>query len=153
MGEMSNFQLGVIGALFLSVASSVSIVICNKALMSNLGFPFGDKSFYPFFKIHKILMINTSIVKFISIYIYDPTNLFFKFHLDQPQLLLVGIWWSLFAPFMLLNDWICSCPSPLTWKRSCFLVFWMASPLDFSTWVLALIPLDSTRFYSNILLP
>lgn len=41
MGEMAGFQLGVIGALFLSVASSVSIVICNKALMSNLGFPFG----------------------------------------------------------------------------------------------------------------
>ncbi|XP_065865383.1 UDP-xylose transporter 1 [Euphorbia lathyris] len=40
MGEMTRFQLGVIGALFLSVASSVSIVICNKALMSNLGFPF-----------------------------------------------------------------------------------------------------------------
>lgn len=38
---MMGFQLGVIGALFLSVASSVSIVICNKALMSNLGFPFG----------------------------------------------------------------------------------------------------------------
>ncbi|KAL8146326.1 UDP-xylose transporter 1 [Apium graveolens] len=37
---MMGFQLGVIGALFLSVASSVSIVICNKALMSNLGFPF-----------------------------------------------------------------------------------------------------------------
>lgn len=43
MGEMTGFQLGVIGALFLSVASSVSIVICNKALMSNLGFPFGKK--------------------------------------------------------------------------------------------------------------
>ncbi|GER27374.1 nucleotide/sugar transporter family protein [Striga asiatica] len=40
MGEMGGFQLGVMGALFLSVASSVSIVICNKALMSNLGFPF-----------------------------------------------------------------------------------------------------------------
>nr|GMD64538.1 UDP-xylose transporter 1 [Ipomoea batatas]GMD69461.1 UDP-xylose transporter 1 [Ipomoea batatas] len=40
MGEMSSFQVGVIGALFLSVASSVSIVICNKALMSNLGFKF-----------------------------------------------------------------------------------------------------------------
>ncbi|CAN4120289.1 unnamed protein product [Withania somnifera] len=37
---MTSFQLGVVGALFLSVASSVSIVICNKALMSNLGFPF-----------------------------------------------------------------------------------------------------------------
>lgn len=42
---MSGFQLGVIGALFLSVASSVSIVICNKALMSNLGFPFGNYFF------------------------------------------------------------------------------------------------------------
>lgn len=40
MGETSKLQLGVVGALFLSVASSVSIVICNKALMSNLGFPF-----------------------------------------------------------------------------------------------------------------
>ncbi|XP_019179468.1 PREDICTED: uncharacterized membrane protein At1g06890-like [Ipomoea nil] len=40
MGEISSMQLGVIGALFLSVASSVSIVICNKALMSNLGFQF-----------------------------------------------------------------------------------------------------------------
>ncbi|KAL8501412.1 hypothetical protein ACS0TY_020810 [Phlomoides rotata] len=40
MGEVSGFQLGVMGALFLSVASSVSIVICNKALMSNLGFKF-----------------------------------------------------------------------------------------------------------------
>ncbi|KAK6142226.1 hypothetical protein DH2020_022574 [Rehmannia glutinosa] len=37
---MSGLQLGVMGALFLSVASSVSIVICNKALMSNLGFQF-----------------------------------------------------------------------------------------------------------------
>lgn len=42
MGELTSNQLGVIGALFLSVASSVSIVICNKALMSNLGFPFGN---------------------------------------------------------------------------------------------------------------
>ncbi|XAR59743.1 hypothetical protein NMG60_11015696 [Bertholletia excelsa] len=40
MGEIAGFQVGVVGALFLSVASSVSIVICNKALMSNLGFPF-----------------------------------------------------------------------------------------------------------------
>ncbi|XP_075105370.1 UDP-xylose transporter 1-like isoform X2 [Nicotiana tabacum] len=40
MGEKTKLQVGVVGALFLSVASSVSIVICNKALMSNLGFPF-----------------------------------------------------------------------------------------------------------------
>lgn len=38
---MSSVQLGVIGSLALSVASSVAIVICNKALISFLGFPFG----------------------------------------------------------------------------------------------------------------
>ncbi|KAJ4746998.1 Nucleotide/sugar transporter family protein [Rhynchospora pubera] len=37
---MSGAQLGVIGSLALSVASSVAIVICNKALISYLGFPF-----------------------------------------------------------------------------------------------------------------
>ncbi|PNY10785.1 nucleotide/sugar transporter family protein [Trifolium pratense] len=39
MGE-SGFQLGTVGALTLSVVSSVSIVICNKALMSSLHFIF-----------------------------------------------------------------------------------------------------------------
>lgn len=41
MGEGERFQLGTVGALSLSVVSSVSIVICNKALMSSLGFHFG----------------------------------------------------------------------------------------------------------------
>lgn len=41
MGEGERFQLGTIGALILSVVSSVSIVICNKALISTLGFSFG----------------------------------------------------------------------------------------------------------------
>lgn len=40
MGESQSFQLGTVGALSLSVVSSVSIVICNKALMSSLGFNF-----------------------------------------------------------------------------------------------------------------
>ncbi|XP_004294734.1 PREDICTED: uncharacterized membrane protein At1g06890-like [Fragaria vesca subsp. vesca] len=40
MGESQKFQLGTIGALSLSVVSSVSIVICNKALISTLGFTF-----------------------------------------------------------------------------------------------------------------
>ncbi|CAM8970963.1 unnamed protein product [Rhodiola kirilowii] len=40
MGETDRFQLGTIGALTLSVVSSVSIVICNKALISTLGFHF-----------------------------------------------------------------------------------------------------------------
>ncbi|KAF4352769.1 hypothetical protein G4B88_010169 [Cannabis sativa] len=41
MGEGERFQLGTVGALTLSVVSSVSIVICNKALISSLGFNFG----------------------------------------------------------------------------------------------------------------
>ncbi|KAI3994189.1 hypothetical protein MKX01_012446 [Papaver californicum] len=40
MTESGKFQLGTIGALSLSVVSSVSIVICNKALISTLGFHF-----------------------------------------------------------------------------------------------------------------
>ncbi|KAL3530972.1 hypothetical protein ACH5RR_010294 [Cinchona calisaya] len=40
MSEGQRFQLGTIGALSLSVVSSVSIVICNKALISTLGFSF-----------------------------------------------------------------------------------------------------------------
>ncbi|KAF7119850.1 hypothetical protein RHSIM_Rhsim13G0060100 [Rhododendron simsii] len=40
MSEGQQFQLGTIGALSLSVVSSVSIVICNKALISTLGFTF-----------------------------------------------------------------------------------------------------------------
>ncbi|KAL3652293.1 UDP-xylose transporter 2 [Castilleja foliolosa] len=40
MSESKGFQLGTIGALSLSVVSSVSIVICNKALMSTLHFIF-----------------------------------------------------------------------------------------------------------------
>jgi solute carrier family 35, member E3 len=39
-----KFQLGTVGALSLSVVSSVSIVICNKALMSSLRFNFGMRS-------------------------------------------------------------------------------------------------------------
>lgn len=41
MSEGQRFQLSTIGALSLSVVSSVSIVICNKALISTLGFTFG----------------------------------------------------------------------------------------------------------------
>lgn len=40
MTEGRRFQLGTVGALSLSVVSSVSIVICNKALISSLGFTF-----------------------------------------------------------------------------------------------------------------
>ncbi|XP_073031506.1 UDP-xylose transporter 2-like isoform X1 [Primulina eburnea] len=40
MVDSKGFQLGTIGALTLSVISSVSIVICNKSLMSSLHFTF-----------------------------------------------------------------------------------------------------------------
>ncbi|GMI96901.1 UDP-XYLOSE TRANSPORTER3 [Hibiscus trionum] len=40
MSENQRFQLGTIGALTLSVVSSVSIVICNKALITTLAFTF-----------------------------------------------------------------------------------------------------------------
>ncbi|GMP69638.1 hypothetical protein CsSME_00028823 [Camellia sinensis var. sinensis] len=40
MTESKRFQLGTVGALSLSVVSSVSIVICNKALITTLGFNF-----------------------------------------------------------------------------------------------------------------
>ncbi|KAJ8442684.1 hypothetical protein Cgig2_003728 [Carnegiea gigantea] len=45
MSESRGFQLGTVGALSLSVVSSVSIVICNKALISTLGFNFGEQLF------------------------------------------------------------------------------------------------------------
>lgn len=68
MGEMSSFQLGVIGALFLSVASSVSIVICNKALMSNLGFPFGTQP---------LSLVNNLKVDVIMLFLFRLFNPFF----------------------------------------------------------------------------
>ncbi|KAF9597695.1 hypothetical protein IFM89_021173 [Coptis chinensis] len=40
MSDGAKFQLGTVGALSLSVVSSVSIVICNKALITTLGFHF-----------------------------------------------------------------------------------------------------------------
>lgn len=41
MSKTKGFRFGTVGALSLSVVSSVSIVICNKALMSTLHFNFG----------------------------------------------------------------------------------------------------------------
>ncbi|XP_028073767.1 uncharacterized protein LOC114276176 isoform X2 [Camellia sinensis] len=45
MTESKWFQLGTIGTLSLSVVSSVSIVICNKALITTLGFNFVGELF------------------------------------------------------------------------------------------------------------
>ncbi|KAG4980961.1 hypothetical protein JHK85_034919 [Glycine max] len=80
MGEMSNFQLGVIGALFLSVASSVSIVICNKALMSNLGFPFATT-----------LTSWHLMVTFCTLHAAQRLNLFVSKSVDLKTVMLFGI--------------------------------------------------------------
>ncbi|XP_044480082.1 UDP-xylose transporter 1-like [Mangifera indica] len=80
MGEMSRFQLGVIGALFLSVASSVSIVICNKALMSNLGFPFATT-----------LTSWHLIVTFCTLHAARRFNLFENKSVDMKTVMLFGI--------------------------------------------------------------
>ena len=42
MSECQRFQLGTVGALSLLVVSSVSILICNKELISSLAFFFGQ---------------------------------------------------------------------------------------------------------------
>ncbi|KAA3456638.1 putative membrane protein [Gossypium australe] len=80
MGEMSSFQLGVIGALFLSVASSVSIVICNKALMSNLGFPFATS-----------LTSWHLMVTFCTLHAAQRFNLFESKPIDMKTVMLFGI--------------------------------------------------------------
>ncbi|KAE8692914.1 putative protein TPRXL-like [Hibiscus syriacus] len=80
MGEISSFQMGVIGALFLSVASSVSIVICNKALMSNLGFPFATT-----------LTSWHLMVTFCTLHAAQRFNLFDNKPIDMKTVVLFGI--------------------------------------------------------------
>lgn len=77
---MSGFQLGVIGALFLSVASSVSIVICNKALMSNLGFPFATT-----------LTSWHLMVTFCTLHVAQRFNVFESKSVDMKTVMLFGI--------------------------------------------------------------
>uniref|UniRef100_M1BVZ7 UDP-glucuronic acid/UDP-N-acetylgalactosamine transporter n=1 Tax=Solanum tuberosum TaxID=4113 RepID=M1BVZ7_SOLTU len=80
MGEKTSFQLGVVGALFLSVASSVSIVICNKALMSNLGFPFATT-----------LTSWHLMVTFVTLHVALKFNLFENKPIDMKTVILFGI--------------------------------------------------------------
>lgn len=47
MTESPGLHFGTVGALSLSVISSVAIVICNKALISTLGFCFGSVAVLP----------------------------------------------------------------------------------------------------------
>ncbi|MFS8011770.1 putative sugar phosphate transporter domain-containing protein [Helianthus anomalus] len=81
MGELTTgFQLGVIGALFLSVASSVSIVICNKALMSNLGFPFATT-----------LTSWHLMVTYCTLHVAQRLNFFENKRIDMKTVILFGI--------------------------------------------------------------
>ncbi|XP_059298408.1 UDP-xylose transporter 1-like [Lycium ferocissimum] len=80
MGEKTSFQLGVVGALFLSVASSVSIVICNKALMSNLGFPFATT-----------LTSWHLMVTFVTLHVALRFNFFENKPIDMKTVILFGI--------------------------------------------------------------
>lgn len=72
--------MGVIGALFLSVASSVSIVICNKALMSNLGFPFATT-----------LTSWHLMVTFCTLHVAQRFNVFESKSVDMKTVMLFGI--------------------------------------------------------------
>ncbi|XP_024986294.1 UDP-xylose transporter 1-like [Cynara cardunculus var. scolymus] len=80
MGELTGYQLGVIGALFLSVASSVSIVICNKALMSNLGFPFATT-----------LTSWHLMVTYCTLHVAHRLNFFENKRIDMKTVILFGI--------------------------------------------------------------
>ncbi|KAL2938391.1 UDP-xylose transporter 1 [Bienertia sinuspersici] len=80
MGEKWGIQVGVVGALFLSVASSVSIVICNKALMSNLGFPFATT-----------LTSWHLMVTFCTLYLAQRLNFFETKSVDMKTIVMFGI--------------------------------------------------------------
>ncbi|KAI4368766.1 hypothetical protein MLD38_017283 [Melastoma candidum] len=80
MGEAAGFRLGVIGALFLSVASSVSIVVCNKALMSSLGFPFATT-----------LTSWHLVVTFCTLHVAQRLNFFETKSVDMKTVMLFGI--------------------------------------------------------------
>jgi solute carrier family 35 protein E3 len=67
-GEMSSdggtSQMGVLGALGLSVTSSVAIVICNKYLMGKLAFIFGQYCFQGF-RLSALLLAVYSLQQFV----------------------------------------------------------------------------------------
>ncbi|TMX05256.1 hypothetical protein EJD97_025565, partial [Solanum chilense] len=80
MGEKTSFQLGVVGALFLSVASSVSIVINNKALMRNPGFPFATT-----------LTSWHLMLTYVTLHVALKLNLFENKPIDMKTVVLFGI--------------------------------------------------------------
>ncbi|KAG9445616.1 hypothetical protein H6P81_011744 [Aristolochia fimbriata] len=80
MAEKAGIQLGVIGALALSVTSSVAIVICNKALISSLGFPFATT-----------LTSWHLMVTFCSLHVAQRLNAFEPKSIDLKTVMLFGI--------------------------------------------------------------
>ncbi|XP_068663503.1 UDP-xylose transporter 1-like [Aristolochia californica] len=80
MAEKAGVQLGVIGALILSVTSSVAIVICNKALISSLGFPFATT-----------LTSWHLMVTFSSLHVAQRLNAFEPKSIDLKTVMLFGI--------------------------------------------------------------
>ncbi|XP_058753314.1 UDP-xylose transporter 1-like [Vicia villosa] len=78
--QMWKFEWGVIGALCLSVASSVSIVICNKALMTTLGFPFATT-----------LTSWHLMVTFCTLHVAQRLNLFVTKSIEMKTIILFGI--------------------------------------------------------------
>ncbi|XP_068665288.1 UDP-xylose transporter 1-like [Aristolochia californica] len=80
MAEKASVQLGVIGALALSVTSSVAIVICNKALISSLGFSFATT-----------LTSWHLMVTFFSLHVAQRFNAFEPKSIDLKTVMLFGI--------------------------------------------------------------
>lgn len=93
MADNRGFQLGTIGALSLSVVSSVSIVICNKALMSTLGFNFGEfeLKFYLFLLVSRFQF--AVFCGYFGIY-GDLTLLVFSSEMERVQVFLFTIYSS-----------------------------------------------------------
>lgn len=77
---MHGVQLGVIGALFLSVASSVAIVICNKALITGLNFPFATT-----------LTSWHLMVTFFTLHVAQRFNFFEPKYIDLKTVMLFGM--------------------------------------------------------------
>lgn len=57
-GMVDGRMAGTAAALGLSVVSSVSIVVCNKALMSTLGFVFGEPWTYPSYLAYSLFLLD-----------------------------------------------------------------------------------------------
>ena len=67
MSDGAGSRMGVAGALSLSVTSSVAIVICNKYLISTLGFFFGEHACFRSFGTLCRLLFSCLHLKFLNV--------------------------------------------------------------------------------------